>query len=69
MQRYPSIPTVMMDWSPFDGESDLIQDNSLLGGDLATQHLIEKVLRALPASPGRWIKPRRVCVWKDIGQQ
>ena len=42
MQRYPSIPTVMMDWSPFDGESDLIQDNSLLGGDLATQHLIEK---------------------------
>ncbi|EDJ7660859.1 transcriptional repressor PurR [Salmonella enterica] len=36
MERYPSIPTVMMDWSPFDGEgdSDLIQDNSLLGGDL-----------------------------------
>ncbi|HDW6690672.1 TPA: ribose operon transcriptional repressor RbsR [Salmonella enterica subsp. enterica serovar Typhi] len=44
MERYPSIPTVMMDWSPFDGEgdSDLIQDNSLLGGDLATQHLIDK---------------------------
>lgn len=33
-----------MDWSPFDGEgdSDLIQDNSLLGGDTATQHLIDK---------------------------
>lgn len=45
MERYPSIPTVMMDWSPFDGEgdSDLIQDNSLLGGDLATQYLIDKV--------------------------
>lgn len=42
MQRYPSIPTVMMDWSPFDGETDLIQDNSLLGGDLATQYLIDK---------------------------
>ncbi len=44
MERYPSIPTVMMDWSPFDGEggSDLIQDNSLLGGDLATQYLIDK---------------------------
>ncbi len=29
--------TVMMDWSPFDGggDSDLIQDNSLLGGDRA----------------------------------
>ncbi len=36
MQRYPSVPTVMMDWAPFDGDSDLIQDNSLLGGDMAT---------------------------------
>ncbi|CAI8746473.1 MULTISPECIES: ribose operon transcriptional repressor RbsR [Kosakonia] len=42
MQRYPSIPTVMMDWAPFDGDSDLIQDNSLLGGDMATQYLIGK---------------------------
>lgn len=42
IQRYPSIPTVMMDWAPFDGDSDLIQDNSLLGGDMATQYLIDK---------------------------
>jgi len=42
VQRYPSVPTVMMDWAPFDGDSDLIQDNSLLGGDLATQHLIDQ---------------------------
>lgn len=42
MQRYPSIPSVMMDWAPFDGDSDLIQDNSLLGGDMATQYLIDK---------------------------
>ncbi|HGC6388248.1 TPA: ribose operon transcriptional repressor RbsR [Cronobacter dublinensis] len=42
MTRYPAIPTVMMDWSPFDGDSDVIQDNSLLGGDIATRHLIEK---------------------------
>jgi len=42
MQRYPSVPTVMMDWAPFDGDSDLIQDNSLLGGDIATQYLIDK---------------------------
>lgn len=40
MNRYPSIPTVMMDWAPFEGESDVIQDNSLLGGEMATQHLI-----------------------------
>jgi len=32
----------MMDWAPFDGDSDLIQDNSLLGGDMATQYLINK---------------------------
>ncbi len=42
MQRYPSVPTVMMDWAPFDGDSDLIQDNSLLGGDMATQYLIDR---------------------------
>ncbi|EOC3062330.1 ribose operon transcriptional repressor RbsR [Cronobacter dublinensis] len=42
MTRYPAIPTVMMDWSPFEGDSDVIQDNSLLGGDIATRHLIEK---------------------------
>lgn len=41
MNRYPSIPTVMMDWAPFEGESDVIQDNSLLGGEMATQHLID----------------------------
>lgn len=41
IHRYPAIPTVMMDWAPFNGDSDLIQDNSLLGGDIATQHLIE----------------------------
>ena len=29
----------MMDWAPFEGESDVIQDNSLLGGETATQHL------------------------------
>lgn len=42
MRRYPGIPTVMMDWAPLEGQCDLIQDNSLLGGDMATQHLIDK---------------------------
>lgn len=41
MQRYPSVPIVMMDWAPFDGDCDLIQDNSLFGGDMATQYLID----------------------------
>lgn len=39
--RYPSVPTVMMDWSPFESDGDIIQDNSFLGGEIATRHLIE----------------------------
>lgn len=52
MSRYPSIPTVMMDWAPFDGTSDLIQDNSLVGGDMATQHLIDKGYRRIACITG-----------------
>lgn len=40
--RYPSIPSVMMDWAPFEGDSDIIQDNSLLGGEMATRYLISR---------------------------
>ncbi|WP_413494772.1 LacI family DNA-binding transcriptional regulator, partial [Morganella psychrotolerans] len=39
--RYPRIPMVMMDWSPFEYGGDIIQDNSFLGGEIATNHLIE----------------------------
>lgn len=39
--RYPSVPTVMMDWSPFDSVGDVIQDNSFLGGEIATRYLID----------------------------
>ncbi len=42
--------------------SDLIQDNSLLGGDLATQYLMIKVIPVLPVLPVRWIKLRRAAV-------
>lgn len=42
MRRCPGIPTVMMDWALLEGECDLIQDNSLLGGDIATRHLLNK---------------------------
>lgn len=41
LKRYPAVPTVMMDWSPYGSEGDIIQDNSLLGGDIATRYLIE----------------------------
>lgn len=41
LNRYPSIPVVVMDWAPFEGRGEFIQDNALLGGELATQHLID----------------------------
>ncbi|WP_407704362.1 ribose operon transcriptional repressor RbsR [Winslowiella arboricola] len=42
LNRYPTIPSVMMDWAPFEGGSDIIQDNSLLGGEQATAYLISR---------------------------
>lgn len=41
LSRYPAVPTVMMDWSPFESGGDIIQDNSFLGGEMATRYLIE----------------------------
>nr|WP_043892768.1 ribose operon transcriptional repressor RbsR [Providencia sneebia] len=41
LSRYPAVPTVMMDWSPFDSAGDIIQDNSFLGGEIAARYLIE----------------------------
>lgn len=52
LQRYPSIPLVMMDWSPFEGVSDVIKDNSLLGGDIATTHLITSGYRRIACIAG-----------------
>lgn len=42
LKRYPATPMVMMDWAPFEAGCDLIQDNSLLGGELAGQYLIDQ---------------------------
>jgi len=42
LQRYPALPIVMMDWSPLTGLSDVIEENALLGGQLATKHLIDR---------------------------
>jgi LacI family transcriptional regulator len=39
---YPSLPIIMMDWAPFEGANDVIQDNSLLGGEMATSYLISR---------------------------
>ncbi|MDG3085764.1 substrate-binding domain-containing protein [Vibrio hannami] len=40
-ERYPDIPTVVMDWGETHFPSDKIKDNSQLGGYLAAKHLIE----------------------------
>lgn len=40
--HYPNLPVVMMDWAPFNGVCDTIQDNSLIGGKLATEYLISR---------------------------
>lgn len=68
MQRYPTIPTVMMDWAPFDGDSDLIQDNSFLGG---FSDAISDRQRLYPYCLyyRRWIKRLHVCGWKVTGRQ
>ncbi|MBT0721852.1 transcriptional regulator RbsR [Tatumella sp. TA1] len=42
LQRYPSLPIVMMDWSPLTGLGDVIEENALFGGELATLHLIKR---------------------------
>ncbi|WAT08245.1 ribose operon transcriptional repressor RbsR [Rouxiella badensis] len=47
LSRYPSIPAVMMDWAPFAGLNDIIQDNAFIGGKMATEHLIEQGYRRI----------------------
>lgn len=52
LRRYPSLPIVMMDWAPFPDANDIIQDNSLLGGELATRYLIEQGYRRIACLAG-----------------
>ena len=52
ISRYPSLPIVMMDWSPFDGANDVIQDNALLGGEMATEYLIRQGYRKIACITG-----------------
>lgn len=51
-QRYPALPVVVMDLGPMKFASDKIQDNSLTGGFLATQHLIENGHRKIGCITG-----------------
>ena len=50
--HYPTLPIVMMDWAPFNGMCDTIQDNSLLGGQCATNYLISKGYRRIACITG-----------------
>lgn len=52
LNRYPSVPSVMMDWAPFDGGSDIIQDNALLGGEMAARYLISRGYRRIACITG-----------------
>ncbi len=40
LSRYPMVPVVMMDWAPFAGVNDIIQENAFIGGKMATDYLI-----------------------------
>ncbi|PHM50421.1 ribose operon transcriptional repressor RbsR [Xenorhabdus miraniensis] len=50
--RYPLVPIVTLDWSPFDASSDVIKDNSLFGGELATTYLINRGFRKIACIAG-----------------
>ncbi|WP_432451786.1 substrate-binding domain-containing protein [Agarivorans sp. QJM3NY_29] len=50
--RHQPVPTVVMDWGPVNFPSDKIQDNSLQGGQLATQHLISQGHRQIGCITG-----------------
>lgn len=51
-ERYPDIPTVVMDWGETHFPSDKIKDNSQLGGYLAAKHLIESGHREIGCVTG-----------------
>ncbi|HAS6300606.1 TPA: LacI family DNA-binding transcriptional regulator [Vibrio vulnificus] len=55
-ERYPDIPVVVMDWGPMLFSSDKIQDNSLRGGYLAANHLIQMGHKEIGCITGPLIK-------------
>lgn len=55
-EKYPDIPIVVMDWGPMLFTSDKIQDNSLRGGYLAAQHLIDNQHKDIGCITGPLVK-------------
>ncbi|MDX7986279.1 ribose operon transcriptional repressor RbsR [Xenorhabdus sp. 12] len=51
-RRYPLVPMVIMDWSPFESSNDIIKDNSLQGGEMATNYLIGRGFRKIACITG-----------------
>lgn len=41
LAAFKDLPMVVMDWGPFNENTDLIQDNSFSGGYIATKYLID----------------------------
>nr|Q0I4B4.1 RecName: Full=HTH-type transcriptional repressor PurR; AltName: Full=Pur regulon repressor; AltName: Full=Purine nucleotide synthesis repressor [Histophilus somni 129PT] len=41
LATFEDLPMVVMDWGPFNENTDLIQDNSFSGGYIATKYLID----------------------------
>lgn len=56
--RYPMVPVVMMDWAPYTGVCDVIHDNSLEGGRLATDYLISQGYRHIACISGPHDNPQ-----------
>lgn len=66
LNRYPRLPMVMMDWSPFEYGGDIIQDNSLLGEKLPPIIWLKKALPKLPVLQALKINSRQNIVCKAI---
>ncbi|MDN3612491.1 substrate-binding domain-containing protein [Vibrio ostreicida] len=55
-EKYPDVPVVVMDWGPMLFASDKIQDNSLTGGYLAAQNLIDSGHKDIGCITGPLVK-------------
>ncbi len=52
LSRYQTVPVVMMDWAPFAGVNDIIQENAFIGGKMATDYLIAQGYRHIACITG-----------------
>ncbi|CDF98971.1 Putative HTH-type transcriptional repressor PurR [Avibacterium paragallinarum JF4211] len=56
LENFTDIPMVVMDWGPHSKNTDLIQDNSFIGGYLATKYLIDNGHKKIGIIAGELIK-------------